>query len=69
MVFGLTDSTPAVISRDPLHQLVAVARALRDEVQHEQRQHLAPAQAAGERVLGPAPGRRLRARPARRPRA
>ena len=51
---------------DALHQLVAVARPLVDQVQDEQRQDRAPAQLAGERVLRlrGQERRRLRCRPA-----
>src|SRR5437764_54315 len=36
--------------RDPLHQLVPVRRALGDEVQHQERQHVAPAELAREGI-------------------
>src|SRR3954463_16677673 len=45
---------------DAIHQLVAVARAVGDEVENEQRKHLALAQLAGERVALTAAGARLR---------
>ena len=73
IVFGLSETAPSVMLLDPLDQLVAVGGAvseLRDQVQHEQREHVAPPRSAGglrrpqrqvgaEHVGGPARGREL----------